>query len=72
MPRNAWLTPPPPTEPPASRTLTVSDDWRFWVLVNGALLLLTKAENWEQSENGMTPEEAAEYFWAVFQDYVSS
>lgn len=57
-PKHAWLTPEslPPTN--VCRRLSIPDTLLFRAAVNGALLELSKAENWEQF-GAVTPEEAA-------------
>lgn len=73
MPKQAWLT---PADEPGdySRFLIkapslATSDW--WSLLIGALLPLTDANNWEQSSDGLTPEEVAEIWADCLNDWLN-
>jgi len=69
MARLAWLT--PDTVTPTSficRRVIIPNDLGYIIAVNGALLSLTEAENWEQFGTA-TPEEAASNMFDMWEDY---
>lgn len=67
----AFLTPDIATlsAPVHCREIAIPGD--LWQYVTGALLVLTKAQNWEQFGDA-TPEETAQFFENVFTDYLNS
>lgn len=53
------------------RVLFIPDDEVIQAAVNGALLLLTEEENWQQ-HGDVTPAEMAECFMSMYFDYIGS
>jgi microcystin-dependent protein len=67
-----WLTPdaPAPTDY-VCRRLRIPNDVNLIAAFNGALVMLTRAQNWEEFGT-MIPEEAAELCQSIFLDYLES
>jgi len=69
--RKGWLTPDAPTLDPECRRILIPANEMFMGAVNGALLELTKAYNWEKFGT-MTPEEAASVMYDMWLSYLDS
>jgi len=68
----AWLTPDTPApNDERCRRVSVPNDLAFVAAVTGALLPLTRPENWEQA-GSMSSQEAAEIMSAAFESFVVS
>lgn len=68
---NKWLTPDAPASGFICRTLRIPDSEDFLSIVNGALLQLGYASQFEPF-GALTPDETAEYFQQMFEDYGQS
>jgi microcystin-dependent protein len=68
---NAWLTPDESqlSESQVERTIRLPGS--LWYLVSGALDLLAQSENWEEFGDA-TPEDTAQFFTDVLDDYAMS
>jgi len=66
-----YLTPDTPPSGRICRTISIPADWTFLALINGALTELTKVWNWEQFGT-LTPQEAADFFQTLFDDFRES
>ncbi len=68
---NAWLTPDSAPAATRCRRILIPDDPAWLALVSGALVELTKPENWEQFGT-VTPEEAADRAQVMFLEYLDA
>jgi len=66
-----FLTPNSPSAGYICRTLKIPNGEEFWAAVNGVLLELTYASNWEEF-GSLTPEQTAELFTSMFDYYRES
>lgn len=69
--RDKYLTPAAPAAGFVCRTLRIPNGEEFLAAVNGALLELTYPWNWEQF-GALTPDETAELFFTMYEDYRES
>lgn len=69
--RDKYLTPDAPASGFVCRTLRIPDGEEFLAAVNGALLELTYPWNWEEY-GALTPDETAELFFTMYEDYRES
>lgn len=67
-----WVTPPTLPIDKYCRQILIPNSPEWVGTVSGALLPLIYKNSWEQSEDGITPEEASEAAFAMFQAYSQS
>lgn len=66
----SYLTPPSVTSSYVCRPVRVPADTHWLAIVSGALSELTYAKSFQQSLGGLTPEQTAEVFAAMFYEYL--
>jgi hypothetical protein len=67
-----WLTPTTSEKESDIITRYTAIPGELMRFIGGALLLLSEEQNWEQSDDGMTPAEAAELFSGYLEDWYES
>ena len=66
-----YLTPNSAPSDNKCRTISIPDDPQWLAIVNGALLELTRASNFEEF-GSLTPQETADFFFDMFNSYLES